>query len=272
MPDLSAMERSVRMLTLPDLMGLEAFTASDHRRDAVGSLVKKAFHNLATAFSAFSRSELQLYHDRYGTTLRKTFSTPLMGFSSLIVPVPSGMAQPYLQTTESLLKHLDHLALGPLQTLLPLMLGAIEKGRFDLLQAQVKRLPPLDYDKVRGEVSKLFHKNGQTFLVAGRVFPSRADVQRVDTLLTSSLPKLYRDVSPWPNRLKVFEEKYRTTLQKNGDQLSVEQRKLLHGTLIYIGQSIALHAVILDQLQRVEHAFVGALTKLRSAVGRQEDT
>jgi len=242
---------------------LEAFSFGDRLGDFVRYFAKRLLANWSlTNQKKFAVSEVVVYNTRYTQQVHKMLSDPLINPQSLLAPVPKGMIATYQDTLDVLLKVLRSIEPELLEDRLRDVTAAFATGM--VKAPAVLEFNQQKYDQQVKALDHLYLKNGLNVKPMTSAFGEDvlAGIRKTNVELCTATRTWYPAVQTIASTVKTIE------LEFGSHQWNAQDSEKLKAILLDLSYRLSLFAVILDQIQIMEHAFVQVLNVIHKASSR----
>lgn len=247
-------------LIVESAFGLEAFALTTRMADFTRYYFSRFLINIKDSFKDFSRTELETYLHRYARQIDLTLHDPLLNLDTMVVPIPKDMIHSYQETLDQFLQCLDHIDAVDLVTQLEDIVQRFKVSEFTTLPKPSYQKTAFDKDK--SVISKLYRQQGLSVTPAKMAFTSLDNVNEVKVKL-DALTRFY-----YPMILSL--RKAIDALEHTHAEITIpsDQAKIVQTQLMSLAYRVSIFAVIMDHLQKMEHAFVKVLEQLRQTSAR----
>lgn len=251
--------RDANRLTLlnQDDLALERFTVTAHLHDFFSYYYQRFLTNITHVFKDFTTSELSDFNKRHRQKLHQFFDTKNLDLSKILIPIPQDMVFSYLETILELEGILHRAEISSLLHDLNQLHQELVSKKIDSHFKTTYSDQQFDDDK--DLLAKHYHKKGLTHKLSSQVFTSLNDVKQVNVRLeeiTLFYPELLEIYKIFPQIEASF---------KNHDW-SLEEKQYLAAQFLEMAHRLSIVGVTMQQIQKMEHAFVKALTLMMKEI------
>jgi hypothetical protein len=247
------LDLDVKRLTLIHEMpiALESMAVTSHLKDFVHYYFTRFITNITQAFKDFTGSEIADFNHRHTEVLARMFKRPTLRLEGIVVPIPRGMIQPYNQTLTSLMTLLTEVKGQELRKDMDALVAALSSQSVKGLSTHTYTKDQFDHAKV--SIGKLFGKVGLTHATAEFFMVDKDSIKATNDKLLQLTEFYYPDLIAINETVKTLEEKYYQFTGGAKDRYVISQQFM---TMAY---RLSILATVMDQIQMLEHSFVGSL-------------
>lgn len=244
--------RDANRLTLfsQDVLALERFTVTAHLHDFFVYYYQRFITNVTHVFKDFTTSELSDFNKRHSQKLKQFFEANYLDLTKILITIPQGMVGSYLETLLELEGILHRAELSSLA-------HDLNQLHQELLSKKIDPHFKITYtdqqfNDDRIILGNLYHKKGLTHKLSNQVFQSLKEVKQVNERLESITffyPQLLEIYKLFPQ----IEENFKD------HEWSLEEKQSLAPQFLEMAQRLSIIGVVMQQIQKMEHAFVKTL-------------
>ncbi len=234
-----------------DDIGLEYHSISVKMFDFLDYFKTRFVYNFKAVFKDFSTSELLLFAQRYKRQLALTFDDRLLDLSKILVAIPQGMINPYLPTLTMFLDLSQTWRFDRLSDDVAYFTEAFHNGKKLILKDPV--YTKKNFDTTVDRIGKAYRAKGLTYAQADKYLISLTDTKTTYEQLLVFCEQYYPQVIAICKQIDLL----KTAVPKS---LTADEKT----HILSLGYRLSVFAAVMDNIQKMEHAFVKALLILKT--------
>lgn len=245
---------SKRLLLITQLgIGHESFSTATYFGDFTHYYFSRFWANLSHAFKEFSRSEITAFTQRHQRKLSHLTALNAVNWNNVIVPIPLGMLGTYRQTLDVLSRVLTMIDALDLERDVRAFMEHLDKKIFDIPFTMVGES---EFKSCQDILGKLYGKTGLSHATAAHVLVSVDDIQYMVDQITMLTNSYYQTVLHLNRLLKDVDQVF------HKQSFTPDEKEAVTNLLMSLAHRLSIFAVVMDNLQSIEHQFIAATTRL----------